>query len=114
MACENTGTLVEEMAAMKELGFSQWLMLSGLGMFFLAYFAQLWRKHLAGRDMVMNRDPRLYPPNYDQLTKADRRRLLRIHTWREVWDQTGKTLTLVAALGVLLFVTSIFIANSGA
>ncbi|MCB1456558.1 MAG: hypothetical protein KDJ48_06455 [Nitratireductor sp.] len=99
---------------MKELGFSQWLMLSGLGMFFIAYFAQLWRKHLAARNMIMNRDLRLYPPNYDELTKADRRRLLRIHTWQAVWDTTGKALTLVAALGVLLFVSSIFLATSRA
>ncbi|MEZ5871704.1 MAG: hypothetical protein R3D32_07620 [Nitratireductor sp.] len=99
---------------MKELGFSQWMMLSGLGMFFIAYFAQLWRKHLAGRDMIMARDTRLYPPEYDSLTKSDRRRLLRIHTWRAVWDTTGKALTIVAALGVLLFVSSIFLATSKA
>ncbi|MFZ1814579.1 MAG: hypothetical protein WBO55_18205 [Rhizobiaceae bacterium] len=88
---------------------SQIMMLAGMGIFFVAYLALIARKHQAGKQMIMERDARLYPPDYDSLNKADRRRLYRIHTWRAAWDMIGKLLAALAAFGVLLFLTSVVI-----
>ena len=56
---------------------------------------RLFRPDLAqaqkGRELITARDKRLYPDNYDQLQKADRKRLYRIHTWQEAWDRHRQT-----------------------
>lgn len=94
---------------MSSMNTSQLLMLAGLVIGFGGYFALVWHKHLKGRTMIINRDQRLYPTNYEQLSKADRRRLYRIHSWREAWDTSGKTLAAVSGFGVVAFVASLFL-----
>lgn len=90
---------------------AQILMLFGLALAFGGYFGLTFRKHQAGREMIQQRDERLYPPDYDQLTKTDRRRLYRIHTWAAVWDPVGKLLAAIALGGVLMFIYSILLAT---
>lgn len=89
--------------------FSQTLMILSLGLSFGGYFLLIWHKHKKGKILIINKDPRLYPENYHELQKSDRRRLYRIHTWREAWDNTGKKYAGLTGIGVVLFFISILI-----
>ena len=88
---------------------SKLLMLVGLVLAFGGYFALTWHKHKKGRELITARDKRLYPDNYDQLQKSDRKRLYRIHTWQEAWDGTGKLFAAIAISGVAVFLYSIIL-----
>lgn len=88
---------------------AQALMLFGLVIAFAGYFALTWHKHQKGREMIMAKDERLYPPNYHELKKSDRKRLYRIHTWQKAWDPIGKVYAVVAAIGVAMFLLSLVI-----
>jgi hypothetical protein len=93
---------------------SQILMLAGMALAFGGYFALTWHKHQKGRELIMARDKRLYPDNYDQLQKADRKRLYRIHTWQAAWDRAGKLYAAIGISGVAVFLYSIILrASSG-
>ena len=94
---------------MQHLDFAQTLMLAGLALAFGAYFALTWHKHKKGREMIISKDERLYPDDYDTLTKSDRKRLYRVHSWHEAWDGTGKFLALLSAAGVAMFVASLIV-----
>lgn len=93
---------------METFDLGQKLMVAGLAIGFGGFFALAFRKFLAGRELIIRRDPRLYPPDFDRLTKADRKRLYRIHSWAAAWDIHGKALAAIAALGVLIFILSVF------
>jgi len=90
---------------------SQFLMLAGLVLAFSGYFALTWHKHKKGREMIMARDRRLYPANYEELKKSDRKRLYRIHTWQEAWDGFGKLYAGISAVGVAMFFYSILLST---
>ena len=94
---------------MTDLNASQSLMLFGLLIAFASYFALTWHKHQKGREMILSKDKRLYPTNYHELTKSDRKRLYRIHTWKEAWDGMGKVYAIFAAIGVFMFVLSVLL-----
>ena len=96
---------------MELLDFGQKLMVVGLAIGFGGFFALSFRKFLAGRELIIRRDPRLYPPDFDRLTRADRRRLYRIHSWAAAWDIHGKVLAAITAAGVLIFVVSVFVTS---
>ncbi|MGB7288169.1 MAG: hypothetical protein WBC71_14665 [Salaquimonas sp.] len=94
---------------MTGLNASQALMLLGLILIFGGYFALTFRKYQKGKAMIIAKDKRLYPDNYAELQKSDRKRLYRTHTWKEAWDEVGKAYAGVSVVGIVMFILSLII-----
>lgn len=69
---------------------SQILAIFGIVIAFGGYFALAFHRHKKGREMIAAKDKRLFPPGFDKLSAAERRRLYRRHSWSQTWDVTGK------------------------
>ena len=79
----------------------QILMILGLVIAFGGYFALEFHRHKKGRDLISAKDRRLFPPNFEQLSPAERKQLYRSHSWSEAWYLTGKVYAGATAFGLI-------------
>ena len=79
----------------------QILMILGLVIAFGGYFALEFHRHKKGRDLIAAKDRRLYPPDFEQLSAAERKQLYRTHSWSEAWDLTGKVYAGATVFGLI-------------
>ena len=80
---------------------AQILMILGIVIAFGGYFALEFHRHKKGRDLISAKDRRLFPPNFEQLSPAERKQLYRSHSWSEAWDLTGKVYAGATAFGLI-------------